>query len=106
MEDLISRQAAIKMIEEDLPDVVYYKKEDAIECLSSMPACSAAINKRLIELESEKDALIKNYAECMKNYAKFVFEEFDSVVSCDEDFITVSRRTYEAIKKIYTEGTK
>lgn len=33
-----------------------------------------------IRLEQEKDALVKNYAECMKEYAMEIFEEIESVL--------------------------
>jgi signal transduction protein with GAF and PtsI domain len=36
--------------------------------------------QRIMELEAEKDALIKNYAECMKDYAKQIFEEIDELL--------------------------
>lgn len=36
--EYIEREAAIKMIEEDLPEVVYYRKEDAIACLECLPS--------------------------------------------------------------------
>lgn len=36
--EYIERKAAIKMIEEDLPEVVYYHKEDAIACLECLPS--------------------------------------------------------------------
>ena len=38
MDEYIKRKDAIKMIEEDLPEVVYYRKEDAIACLECLPA--------------------------------------------------------------------
>ena len=34
--EYIERESAIKMIEEDLPEVVYYRKEDAIACLECL----------------------------------------------------------------------
>ena len=39
--EYIERKAAIKMIEEDLPEVVYYRKEDAIACLECLPGVDA-----------------------------------------------------------------
>ena len=36
--EYIEREAAIKMIEEDLQEVVYYRKEDAIACLECLPS--------------------------------------------------------------------
>lgn len=32
------------------------------------------------QLKAEKDALIKNYAECMKDYAREIFEEIDELL--------------------------
>lgn len=40
--EYIEREAAIKMIEEDLPEVVYYRKEDAIACLECLPSADVA----------------------------------------------------------------
>ena len=36
--EYIEREVAIKMIEGDLPEVMYYRKEDAIECLECLPS--------------------------------------------------------------------
>lgn len=33
--------------------------------------------QRIIELEAEKDNLIKNYAVCMREYAREIFEEIE-----------------------------
>ena len=109
MEELISRQAAIKMIEEDLPEVVYYRKEDAIACLECLPTeCTTEEAKgylrRIVELAEEKDNLIKNYADCMKEYAKIIFNELDANFVIKDKLLLVSCETYEALKKIYTEG--
>ena len=111
MEDFISRQTAIEMIEKDLPDVVFYKKEDAIECLRVVPSADCIdkraielYNQRIIELAAEKDALIKNYANCMKEYAKFIFDELDIAAEPRGDVIMLSQGTYDALKKLYTEG--
>lgn len=41
--EYIERKTAIKMIEEDLPEVVHYRKEDAIECLEYMPTVDAVV---------------------------------------------------------------
>jgi hypothetical protein len=114
MEDFISRQAAINAIENDLLEVVFYTKEDAIDCLKYIPnvdcikQCKEVElrNKKILTLEAEKDALIKNYANCMKDYAKFIFEELESVLVSNGNFLMLPHATYETIKKIYTEGKK
>ena len=41
--EYIEREAAIKIIEEDLPEVVYYRKEDAIACLECLPSVDAVV---------------------------------------------------------------
>jgi hypothetical protein len=78
MEDYISRRAAIKMIEEDIPEVVYYRKEDAVACLEYLPSANVVLKSDFERLQAERDALIKNYAECMKDYAKEIFDELES----------------------------
>lgn len=109
MEELISRNEAIKIIEDDLPEVVYYRKEDAINCLQCLPTeCTVEEVKgylrRIVELAEEKDTLLKNCADCMKDYAKSIFNELEETFAYKGDLISVSRGTYEDIKKIYTEG--
>ena len=42
MDEYIKREDAIKMIENDLPEVVYYRKEDAIACLECIPTADVA----------------------------------------------------------------
>ena len=114
MEDLISRQAAIEMIREDLPEVVYYRKEDAIACLECLPAASIPgykdMDQRLNELDTELNALIKNYAACMKDYAKSIFKELRALLRAHK--ISVTENIYDdslsdlllKLEKKYTEG--
>ena len=87
MEDYISRLAAIKMIEEDLPEVVYYRKEDAVACLKCLPSANVVLKSDFERLQAEHDALIKNYAECMKDYAKEIFDELESYRNIQGDLI-------------------
>lgn len=87
MEDYISRLAAIKMIEEDLPEVVYYRKEDAVACLECIPSANVVLKSDFERLQAEHDAIIKNYAECMKDYAKEIFDELESYRNIQGDLI-------------------
>lgn len=63
------------------------------------------------ELQAEKDALIKNYAECMKGYASEIFAEIEFDI-CQLDFDREETRAIaiEGIiakaKKKYTEKKK
>ena len=38
MKEYIEREAAIKVIENDCSELVYYTKEDAIQCVKAIPA--------------------------------------------------------------------
>lgn len=56
MDEYIKREDAIKMIENDLPEVVYYRKEDAIACLECLPTVDvvprAEVDKIFKEIET------------------------------------------------------
>ena len=62
-------------------------------------------------LQAEKDALIKNYAECMKDYASEIFAEIEKIRTIEraahkrgvEDCYN-SDSEYAELKKKYTEG--
>lgn len=58
-------------------------KETTEKCEEAYEAWhrTAELNaQRIIELETEKDALIKNYSECMKDYARGIFEEIEKIM--------------------------
>lgn len=42
MAEYIEREALIKAIENDCPELVYYTKEDAIQCVKAIPAADVA----------------------------------------------------------------
>lgn len=42
MKEYIEREAAIKAIENDCLELVYYTKEDAIQCVKAIPAADVA----------------------------------------------------------------
>ena len=49
-------------------------------------------------LEAEKDALIKNYAECMKDYAREIFEEIENTLNqWIELYYTITVSTFDSI---------
>lgn len=72
------------------------------------------LEKRVKELEAEKDALIKNYAQCMKDYARDIFDD----ISKDSEFwgsycisafkwgyvTTDVSKTLAKLRKKYAEG--
>lgn len=68
MDEYIKREDAIKMIENDLPEVVYYRKEDAIACLECLPTADvvprAEVDKvRLQGYESGKREVAREILE-------------------------------------------
>lgn len=46
MTEYIEREAAIKTIENDCLELVYYTKEDAIQCVKAIPAADVAPVRR------------------------------------------------------------
>ena len=56
-------------------------------------------------LQAEKDALIKNYAECMKDYSREIFAEIEKhLIFNAYGIATISDKTFAKLKKKYTEG--
>lgn len=53
MDEYIKREDAIKMIEDDLPEVVYYRKEDAIACLECLPTADVVPRNRWISVKDK-----------------------------------------------------
>ena len=57
------------------------------------------------KLEAEKDALIKNYAECMKDYAREIFEEIEKLIDTYGDeygtMLTLEEEEFTELKKKY-----
>lgn len=105
MEEFISRQVAIQMIEDDLPEVVYYRKEDAIACLDCLPSANVVSKSDLDRLRAEHDALIRNYAKCMKDYAKEIFDEFNKrILTNTSDIAGVKHRIFNELRNKYVEG--
>ena len=51
MKEYIEREAAIKAIENDCSELVYYTKEDAIQCVKAIPAAD------VVEVVRCKDCL-------------------------------------------------
>ena len=54
MAEYIEREALIKAIENDCPELVYYTKEDAIQCVKAIPAADVApmVHRRWIGIDS------------------------------------------------------
>lgn len=71
----------------------------------------ASTYDKLEDAKAEKDALIKNYAECMKDYAKEIFEEIESKKMFLKDCVgnmgvVVLFKDISELKKKYTEEKK
>ena len=79
--EYIDRASAIKMIEEDLPEVVYYRKEDAIECLECLPSAD------VVEVVRCKD--------CKHNVSGVCRHDFALNFMRDNDFCSYGERREE-----------
>ena len=71
----------------------------------------AKLEQDVTRLVQEKNALVKNYAECMKDYARDIFEEIEEITmhgitSFGLQTMTMGEVAFDEIKKKYTEGEK
>jgi hypothetical protein len=83
MPDYIEREAAIKMIEEDLPEVVYYKKEDAIDCLKCLPVADVVPSSEVEKWKNINEQLYKEMSERIVEERR-VWETFIAKKICEE----------------------
>ena len=82
---------------------------DIAAAIDELPTADVAPRAEVERLEAEKEAILKNYAECMKDYAREIFEEINAIkkeyASGDIDGNELYIRLYHLEKK-YTEGEK
>ena len=84
-------------------DHAYFSGDEHVETLVELIVVAKKLENRVKELEAEKDALIKNYAGCMKDYAKEIFDEIRHVGLCP-DGIILNWWDIADLKKKYIEG--
>ena len=90
--------------------------ESIIADIDDQPTADLVPKSEIERLQAEKDALIKDYAECMKDYATEIFAEIDNIIN---DYKLSERnlqliqhgepsidQRYAELKKKYTEGEK
>lgn len=118
MDEYIKREDAIRNV---AGVTARYAEDSAMKslCLNALlttPTADVVPKSEVERLQAEKDALIKNYAECMKDYAREIFAEVNMQIipySTDiyikgEELIIIPKSDYNAIltelKKKYPEG--
>ena len=62
-------------------DSAYYKDDKDVDAIVELIVAAKKLENRVKELEAEKDSLIKNYAGCMRDYAREIFEDIENVLS-------------------------
>ena len=60
-------------------DSAYFQGDKNVDAIVEVIVAAKKLENRVKELEAEKDALIKNYAQCMKDYAREIFDEIGRV---------------------------
>lgn len=115
MNEYIKKSEAVDVIVK-YPYNIAGKTATAIKMIEDLPSADVVPRSEVERLQAEKDALIKNYAECMKDYAREIFAEVNMQIfpySTDiyikgEELIIIPKSDYNAIlaklKKKYTEG--
>jgi Zn-dependent M32 family carboxypeptidase len=89
MLEYIEREVAIKLIKEDSPEVVYYKKEDAIDCLKCLPAADVVSSSEVEKWKNINEQLYKEMSERIIEerriwgdfVAKKIFNELEKTLS-------------------------
>jgi hypothetical protein len=77
MDEYIDRNQAIKNAVRALKGVSHITAVDVATALEETPTADVVQKSEVERLQAEKDALIKNYAECMKDYASEIFAEIE-----------------------------
>ena len=79
MKEYIEREAAIKAIENDCLELVYYTKEDAIQCVRAIPAADVVEVRHGRWTIAEDDYYGLNIVKCSVCHEEWCFEERDDV---------------------------
>ena len=79
MKEYIERETAINAIENDCLELVYYTKEDAIQCVKAIPAADVAPVRRGRWTIAEDDYYGLNIVKCSVCHEEWCFEERDDV---------------------------
>lgn len=91
-------------------DIGYLGESDKdVNAIVEVIVAAKKLENRVKELEAEKDALIKNYAQCMKNYAREIFDDIEKEVEIQDSLLREEYLLYLPAKiielrKKYVEG--
>jgi hypothetical protein len=108
MPDYIERDAAIKMIEEDLPEVVYYQKADAIDCLTCLPSADVVPSSEVDKWKNINEQLYREMSERIveerkiegRLTAKKIFNEIEKPLNeWIELYYQISVSTFDSIEQ-------
>ena len=91
MKEYIEREAAIKAIENDCSELVYYTKEDAIQCVKAIPAadvvevvrCRECVHWKPIGSKAGNSFLDMEYIGCC---------DFTNYCRSESDFCSYGKR--------------
>ena len=68
-------------------DSAYFQGDKNVDAIVEVIVAAKKLENRVKELEAEKDALIKNYAQCMKDYAKEIFDDIEKEVEIQDSLL-------------------
>ena len=81
-------------------DSAYMAGDKDVDAIVEVIVAAKKLENRVKELEAEKDVLIKNYSECMKDYAREIFDEVEECV------IGTIEPCFVQLRDKYVEGKK
>ena len=89
-------------------DSAYFQGDENVDAIVEVIMAAKKLENRVKELEEEKEALVKNYAQRMKDYARDIFDEIDGMIYKllnDKLYIAADMRVeIEELRGRYTEG--
>ena len=108
MDEYISRNELLKAVQSNVAEAHNERCAQLLEVILNAPTADVVPKSEVERLKAEKDALIKNYAECMKDYASEIFAEIEfDIRQLDFDREETRAIAIEGIiakaKKKYTE---
>lgn len=68
-------------------DSAYFQGDKDVDAIVEVIVVAKKLENRVKELEAEKDALIKNYAQCMKDYARDIFTDIEKEVEIQDGLL-------------------
>ena len=87
-------------------DSAYMTGDKDVDAIVEVIVAAKKLENRVKELKAEKDALIKNYAEYMKDYAREIFDEIEKVFEPSVSALFLTSETLVDVSKSHIDADR